>query len=132
MSQREKLSDPDPNRQAVRAFADDSEPIAETLGEIREGIDEIDQEIIRLLGERSLLVRDAARFKKALNEVPALKRQHAQFENLRKLAEAQESPLEGFPELVEELYRSLIPGFVELQKTAFEDTVLIDNPDEVD
>lgn len=126
MNFEEYTQEPDPEREAVREFTDGSEPVAESLREIREGIDSIDEEIIRLLGQRASLVRDAARFKKTLGEVPVLGRQDAQFERIHNLAESQQSPLRGFPELVESTYRSLIPGFVELQKLAIEQTRLID------
>ena len=125
MNKEENPQEPNPTRAAVREFIDGTEPIAKDLQELRDGIDEVDEAIIDLLARRATLVRDAARFKKNFEEVPALKRQDVQLKHIRVLAEAKQSSLDGFAELVEKTFRSLISGFVELQKTAIKKTKII-------
>ena len=49
---------------AVRRFKDPRyQPVAPTLGALRERIDALDEQIVALLAQRSTCVRDAIRFK---------------------------------------------------------------------
>lgn len=70
--------EPATDRPAVRRFIDPAIPaIARHLGEVREGIDQLDTQIVALLARRALLVQDATRFKADAFQVAAPARQAA-------------------------------------------------------
>lgn len=119
-------NEPNPKIGPSREFVDGTEPIHDTLSEIRDRIDEIDIRIVSYLAERAMLVKDATRFKKDALEVPAIERQRAVIDRVGQLAEAQEVTLDGFPSLVVQVYELLVPGFVELQRQALENTRVIE------
>jgi isochorismate pyruvate lyase len=83
-----------------------------TIDEIREGIDAIDKQIIDLLGERFLYVKEIVRFKKNEEDVIARKRYNQVFKVRRKWAE--EKGID--PDVVENVYKTLIHYFIEEQK----------------
>ena len=71
----------------VRRFRDPNyRPQAATLGALRERIDALDAQIVALLAERALCVRDATRFKRDAFQVAAPERQAAVFARVRALA----------------------------------------------
>jgi isochorismate pyruvate lyase len=83
-----------------------------SIDEIREGIDAIDKQVIDLLGERFLYVKEIVRFKKSEEDVIARKRYDHVFEVRRKWAE--ERGID--PDVVESIYKTLIHYFIEEQK----------------
>ena len=60
-------------------------PKAATLGQLRQRIDSLDEQIVALLAERALCVRDATRFKRDAFQVAAPERQAAVFSRVERL-----------------------------------------------
>jgi isochorismate pyruvate lyase len=81
----------------------------ESIWDVRQAIDALDQEIIRLLGRRSSYVEAAARFKTGGQSVRAPERQRRMLETRRRWAE--ENGLD--PNVIEDLYRTLVSFFVD-------------------
>ena len=79
-----------------------------SLDQVREQIDRVDEEIVRLLGERSSLVRQAVRFKRSADEARAPARVEQVVARVRGLA----GNAGADPELVEQVYRAMIAWFV--------------------
>ena len=80
----------------------------ENLEDVREAIDGLDREILRLLGSRARYVAAAARFKTDPKGVRAPERQKAMLARRREWAEE-----EGLaPDFVEGLYRNIVSHFV--------------------
>ncbi len=78
------------------------------IEDVREAIDDVDREVLRLLGQRARYVAAAARFKTDGNSVHAPERQKAMLARRREWAED-----EGLdPDFVEGLYRNIISHFV--------------------
>lgn len=81
----------------------------ENISEIRDAIDRIDKEIIRLLGERYSYVREVVRFKEPTEEsIVAKDRFEAVISSRKKLAE--ESGLD--PAIIEKIYTDLLNYFI--------------------
>lgn len=87
----------------------------ESLDEVRENIDRIDNEIIRLIAERGGYVRQAAAFKKDENGVRDSGRVEAVIAKVR--AKAEQYGAE--PDLVEKLYRDMIAAFINMEMKEF-------------
>ena len=96
-------------------------PLAATLGGLRQRIDQLDEQIIALLAQRALCVRDATRFKLNAVEVAAPARQAEVFQRARALA-ARDPTFPGLPDIVEASYRALVAGFVAAEGRFFLDT----------
>ena len=111
----------------VRRFKDPGyAPVAATLGELRQRIDSLDEQIVALLAQRALCVRDAARFKRDALQVAAPARQAQVFEKVRALAAPHDASFPGLPDIVESAYRTLVAGFIAAEGRFFEDTELIE------
>ena len=107
----------------VRRFRDPLyRPQAETLGALRERIDALDAQIVALLAERALCVRDATRFKRDAFQVAAPERQAAVFARVRALAADRAAEFPGLPDVVEAAYRVLVAGFIAGEERFFADT----------
>ena len=112
----------------VRRFRDPAyQPVAPTLGALRERIDALDAQIVSLLAERARCVRDATRFKADAFQVAAPARQAQVFARIRALAQAHDDAFPGFADVVEPAYRALVAGFVASEGQLFEQTEKI-NP----
>ena len=108
MSEQES-KEPDPHAPALRRFVDPAYvPLCDSLAEVRERIDALDVQIVKLLAERGRYVRDAARFKRDAFQVSAPQRQQQVFDKVRRLAEAEGA----YPEVVEACYRAMVAGFI--------------------
>jgi isochorismate pyruvate lyase len=81
----------------------------ESIGDVRQAIDVLDQEIIGLIGRRALYVARAAHFKTGEQSVRAPERQRTMFEARRGWAE--ENGLD--PDVIEDLYHTLVSYFVD-------------------
>ena len=80
------------------------------IEEIREAIDELDSQIIELLGNRFQYVKEIVKFKeKNEKSIVANNRREAVIDSRRKLAA--EKGLN--PDIIEEIYRKLISYFIE-------------------
>ena len=81
----------------------------ENIEDIRRAIDELDEEIITLLGKRYQYVKEIVKFKEKNEEsIVARERREAVIRSRRKLAV--ENGLD--PDVIEELYRDLINHFI--------------------
>ncbi len=83
----------------------------ERLENVRENIDRIDREIVKLISERSSYVRQAAKLKKTTDEVRAPKRVEEVIAKVRTLAEKEELD----PDIAEEVYRTMISCFIKYE-----------------
>ena len=105
--------EPDPTGKPVRRFIDPAYvPQAATLGDLRQRIDTLDTQIVALLAERALCVRDATRFKHDAFQVSAPARQAEVFAKVRALAQPHEDKFPGIADVVESTYRTLVAGFI--------------------
>jgi len=80
-----------------------------SIGDVRQAIDILDQEIIGLIGRRALYVARAAHYKTGKLSVRAPERQRTMFEARRRWAE--ENGLD--PDVIEDLYHTLVSYFVD-------------------
>jgi isochorismate pyruvate lyase len=107
----------------VRRFRDPSiQPQAETLGALRQKIDDLDRQIVELLAARAWCVRDATRFKRNSFEVSSLERQAQVFARVRELAGAHAGQFPALPDVVEATYRVLVAGFIAAEERFFAET----------
>lgn len=83
-----------------------------SLDQVREDIDQIDHNIVKLLGQRTQCVKAAARFKKSEKDVAAPERFVAMLAARREWAES----IGVDPDMIEELYRNLVNRFIEAEK----------------
>ena len=119
--------EPAVSRAAVRRFKDPGYvPLAPTLGELRGRIDALDEQIVQLLAQRALCVRDATRFKRDAFQVAAPARQAQVFERVRSLAERHAMDFPGFTGVVDATYRAMVAGFIAGEAQLFQQTELID------
>ncbi|MBE8591958.1 chorismate mutase [Pseudomonas sp. MAFF 301449] len=80
-----------------------------TLEEVRDNIDRLDQQIVSLLAERGGYVSQAARFKKDADAVKAPQRVEQVIAKVRDLSHT----LGANPEVTEQVYRALISAFIQ-------------------
>lgn len=119
--------EPDPQGAPVRRFRDPAyRPLAADLAGLRREIDRIDDAIVRLMAERAMYVKDAARFKRDAFQVSAPARQAQVFAHVRALAQAHQpgfnGGFEGLPDVVESAYRALVAGYIACEQTYFGQT----------
>ena len=87
-----------------------------SMTEVRAGVDEIDEEIVRLLGIRFRFMEAAARIKLNREEVRDEERKAAVIDHVRQCAGAADVPLE----LVVRLYDMLIEGSIAYELERFD------------
>lgn len=127
--------EPDAQGGPVRRFSDPGyRPLAENLAGVRREIDRIDEAIVKLLAQRAMYVKDAARFKRDAFQVSAPARQAEVFARVRALAE-QHAPrfnggFAGLPEVVESAYRALVAGYIACEQNYFGQTESLAPPKE--
>lgn len=85
------------------------------LGEVRDNIDRLDREIVRLMAERGRYVHEAARFKANPAQVEAPERAEAVVQKAMRLAEA--SGLS--PKVAEAAYRAMVRAFIDYEQGVF-------------
>ncbi len=83
-----------------------------SLAEVRENIDRIDRELVRLMAERGKYVAEAARFKPDLAAVSAPARVHAIIARVRADAEAESLD----PTVAEKTFRAMIAAFEDTER----------------
>jgi len=125
--------EPDAHGAPVRRFTDPAyRPLAPDLAGIRREIDRIDEAVVRLLAERAMYVKDAARFKRDAFQVSAPARQAQVFAHVRTLAERHNPDFnggfDGLPEVVEAAYRALVAGYIACEQKYFGQTAPIPDP----
>ena len=81
----------------------------QSLSQLREELDRLDEQVLRLLGERARYVEAAARFKTSETAVAAPERMAGMLARRRHWAER-----EGLdPDVIEDMYRRLVAYFIE-------------------
>ena len=80
-----------------------------SLTDVRSAIDQVDEQIIALLGLRGDYVRSAARFKSSEAEVAAPERQAAMLQVRRGWARREKLD----PDFIERLYRDMVGYFID-------------------
>lgn len=86
-----------------------------SLEEVRENIDRIDDDIIRLIAERGIYVTQASALKRSEEGVKAPKRVEAVIAKVREKAEEYGAN----PDMIEALYREMIARFIGMEMTEF-------------
>lgn len=125
--------EPDPQGAPVRRFTDPAyRPLAPDLRGVRAEIDRLDDAIVRLLAERAMYVKDAARFKRDAFQVSAPARQAQVFAHVRALAQAHNpgynGGFEGLPDVIEAAYRALVAGYIACEQAYFGQTEALATP----
>jgi isochorismate pyruvate lyase len=82
-----------------------------TIDEVRRRIDDIDREIVELIGRRQACVVEAGRLKTDRAAVRAPDRVEAVIAKVRSLA----TDAAASPEVVESTYRAMIAAFIDLE-----------------
>lgn len=88
----------------------------QNLPEVRTQIDRIDRELVALLAERGLYVKQAAAFKQTSDEVEGGKRVDQVMRRVEKLA----GELGADPQLTAEVYRTMISHFIASEMREFD------------
>ncbi len=82
-----------------------------SIEEVRSNIDRIDNEIIKLIAERTGYVKQVVNFKKTAEDVQAADRKEAVIRNVRSKAEEYGAD----PDMIEALYREMISRFINFE-----------------
>ena len=123
--------EPDAHGVPVRRFRDPAyRPLAADLAGLRQEIDRIDEAIVRLMAERAMYVKDAARFKRDAFQVSAPARQAQVFAHVRELAERHNRGFDGLPDVVDAAYRALVAGYIACEQKYFGETETLENKDQ--
>ncbi|MCP3446108.1 chorismate mutase [Bradyrhizobium sp. CCGUVB14] len=86
-----------------------------TLAEVRQNIDRIDRELVRLMAERGRYVHEASRFKANPAQVEAPERAEAVVRKAMSLAE--ENGLS--PRIAETTYRAMVRSYIDYEQEVF-------------
>ena len=78
------------------------------MEDVREAIDDLDRQIVRLIGRRARYVEEAAKFKSDETSVRAPERQRTMLEERRRWAEEEDLN----PDVIEKVYHDLLSYFV--------------------
>lgn len=114
--------EPDPYGKPLRRFRDPSyRPLAANLADVRAAIDRLDEQIVALVAERAMYVKDAARFKADASQVAAPVRQAQVFAKVRALAARHDRGFEGFEDVVDATWRAMVAAFVAQEARYFDD-----------
>lgn len=112
--------EPDTLGTPLREYTDPAyRPLCANLAEVRANIDRLDDEIVRLMAERAMYVKDAARFKRDAFQVSAPARQAEVFEKVRRLAERHNPGFENLDQVVDAAYRAMVAAFIANEQTYF-------------
>ncbi len=82
-----------------------------SLAEVRANIDRLDRQIVTLLAERGDYVKQAAKFKKTVEDVKAPQRVEQVIANVISLARK----LNANPVVVERVYRAMVSAFIDAE-----------------
>ena len=121
-------AEPDATGRALRRFVDpDYRPLAGNLQQLRKRIDQFDDAIVALIAQRALYVKDAARFKANPRQVAAPARQAQVYQHARELADRHNTGFEGLADVVEAVYRAMVPAFIAQEARYYDQLVLVDD-----
>ena len=90
--------------------------ICNNIEEVRNNINNIDEQIVKLIALRGTFVKQAAKFKKDSNDVKAPKRVEEVINKVKNIARLNG----GNEELVENVYKAMIESFIKLEMKEFE------------
>ncbi|MFW2590876.1 chorismate mutase [Aliarcobacter butzleri] len=90
--------------------------ICKNIDEVRNNVNNIDEQIVKLIALRGSFVKQAAKFKKDSNDVKAPKRVEEVINKVKNIAR-----LNGAnEEVVENVYKAMIESFINLELKEFE------------
>ncbi|WP_370539520.1 chorismate mutase [Achromobacter sp. UMC46] len=114
------MQEPDTRGAPLREYTDPAyRPLCADLAEVRANIDRLDDEIVRLIAERAMYVKDAARFKRDAFQVSAPARQAQVFDKARALAQRHNRGFENLEQVVDAAYRAMVAAFIANEQTYF-------------
>lgn len=123
-------TEPDTTAGPLRQYDDPAyRPLCANLGEVRTHIDRLDDAIVRLIAERAMYVKDAARFKRDAFQVSAPARQAQVFERARALARRHDQGFENLEAVVEATYRAMVAAFIANEQHYFTKMTPTGDPD---
>ncbi len=123
-------TEPDTTSGPLRQYDDPAyRPLCANLGEVRTHIDRLDNDIVRLIAERAMYVKDAARFKRDAFQVSAPARQAQVFERARALARRHDQGFENLEAVVEATYRAMVAAFIANEQHYFTKMTPTGDPD---
>ncbi|CAB3823056.1 chorismate mutase [Achromobacter mucicolens] len=115
------MQEPDTQGAPLREYTDPAyRPLCATLADVRANIDRLDDEIVRLIAERAMYVKDAARFKRDAFQVSAPARQAQVFEKARALAQRHNQGFTNLEQVVDATYRAMVAAFIANEQTYFD------------
>lgn len=121
MSTPAPMQEPDPNGAPLREYTDPAyRPLCATLSDVRANIDRLDDDIVRLIAERAMYVKDAARFKRDAFQVSAPARQAQVFDKARALATRHNAGFANLEQVVDATYRAMVAAFIANEQTYFD------------
>ncbi|WP_315140725.1 chorismate mutase [Achromobacter marplatensis] len=114
------MQEPDTHGAPLREYTDPAyRPLCANLADVRANIDRLDDEIVRLIAERAMYVKDAARFKRDAFQVSAPARQAQVFDKARALAERHNRGFTNLEQVVDATYRAMVAAFIANEQTYF-------------
>ncbi|KAG1208088.1 hypothetical protein G6F35_010889 [Rhizopus arrhizus] len=114
------MQEPDTQGAPLREYTDPAyRPLCANLADVRANIDRLDDEIVRLIAERAMYVKDAARFKRDAFQVSAPARQAQVFDKARALAERHNRGFANLEQVVDATYRAMVAAFIANEQTYF-------------
>ncbi|EFF78520.1 chorismate mutase [Achromobacter piechaudii] len=114
------MQEPDTHGAPLREYTDPAyQPLCADLAEVRANIDRLDDEIVRLIAERAMYVKDAARFKRDAFQVSAPARQAQVFDKARALATRHNRGFDNLEQVVDTTYRAMVAAFIANEQTYF-------------
>ncbi|AYD67874.1 chorismate mutase [Achromobacter sp. B7] len=117
------MQEPDTQGAPLREYTDPAyQPLCATLADVRANIDRLDDEIVRLIAERAMYVKDAARFKRDAFQVSAPARQAQVFDKARALATRHNRGFANLEQVVDATYRAMVAAFIANEQTYFNTT----------
>lgn len=115
------MQEPDTQGAPLREYTDPAyRPLCATLADVRANIDRLDDEIVRLIAERAMYVKDAARFKRDAFQVSAPARQAQVFEKAQALAQRHNQGFTNLEQVVDATYRAMVAAFIANEQTYFD------------
>ncbi|MFF7395274.1 chorismate mutase [Achromobacter sp. NPDC008082] len=113
--------EPDTHGAPLREYTDPAyRPLCANLADVRANIDRLDDEIVRLIAERAMYVKDAARFKRDAFQVSAPARQAQVFDKARALATRHNAGFANLEQVVDATYRAMVAAFIANEQTYFD------------
>lgn len=125
------MQEPDTHGAPLREYTDPAyQPLCANLAEVRANIDRLDDEIVRLIAERALYVKDAARFKRDAYQVSAPARQAQVFDKARALATRYNRGFANLEAVVDATYRAMVAAFIANEQTYFDNMKNVGDTDD--